>query len=191
MNGYNFTNRVRNVLEMARNDAILRRHPYVGTEHLLLGLMREEDGVAAAVFQNLGPNLPDIQATIERIITSGKADTVSSSPIPYTSRGKKVLELAMDSARELNCEYVGSEHLLLGLLREETGIAAQVLKKAGLTQHSARAEVLRLWGRSSELGPLASQGTVTSVRIEVGFANGRANTEVFATLAEAIAYLQK
>jgi ATP-dependent Clp protease ATP-binding subunit ClpC len=146
MNGYNFTDRVRKVLQMAREEAARLHHEYVGTEHILLGLIREGEGVAAAVLTNLGVDLEDIQQKIEETVKKGKAAAATGPELPYTSRAKKVLELAMMEARELNHSYVGTEHLLLGLLREEKGIAAQVLTDAGVTLEQARAETLRLLG---------------------------------------------
>ncbi len=147
MNGYNFTDRVRKVLQMAREEAARLHHEYVGTEHILLGLIREGEGVAAAVLTNLSVDLEDIQQKIEETVKKGKAPAAAGPPdLPYTSRAKKVLELAMSEARELNHSYVGTEHLLLGLLREEKGIAAQVLTDAGVSLEQARAETLRLLG---------------------------------------------
>ena len=146
MNGYNFTERVRKVLAMAREEAARLHHEYVGTEHILLGLIREGEGVAATVLQNLSVELDDIQQKIEETVKKGKAGQTTGPDLPYTSRAKKVLELAMSEARELNHSYVGTEHLLLGLLREEKGIAAQVLTDAGVNLDAARAETLRLLG---------------------------------------------
>ena len=146
MNGYNFTDRVRKVLQMAREEAARLHHEYVGTEHILLGLIREGEGVAAAVLTNLNVDLDDIQQKIEETVKKGKAAAQPGPDLPYTSRAKKVLELAMTEARELNHSYVGTEHLLLGLLREEKGIAAQVLTDAGVTLEQSRAETLRLLG---------------------------------------------
>ena len=146
MNGYNFTDRVRKVLQMAREEAARLHHEYVGTEHILLGLIREGEGVAAAVLTNLNVDLEEIQQKIEETVKKGKAGAAVGPDLPYTSRAKKVLELAMTEARELNHSYVGTEHLLLGLLREEKGIAAQVLTDAGVSLEQSRAETLRLLG---------------------------------------------
>src|SRR5512139_1456753 len=154
MNGYNFTERVRKVLQMAREEAARLHHEYVGTEHILLGLIREGEGVAAAVLQNLNVDLDEIAQRIEETVKKGKAAQATGPDLPYTSRAKKVLELAMAEARELNHSYVGTEHLLLGLLREEKGIAAQVLNDAGINLEQSRPETLRLLG--SDLPP--SQG---------------------------------
>jgi ATP-dependent Clp protease ATP-binding subunit ClpC len=146
MNGYNFTERVRKVLAMAREEAARLHHEYVGTEHILLGLIREGEGVAATVLQNLNVELDEIQQKIEETVKKGKAAQATGPDLPYTSRAKKVLELAMSEARELGHSYVGTEHLLLGLLREEKGIAAQVLTDAGVNLDAARTETLRILG---------------------------------------------
>jgi ATP-dependent Clp protease ATP-binding subunit ClpC len=147
---YNFTDRVRKVLAMAREEAIRLQHDYVGTEHILLGLIREGEGVAATVLGALNVDLEQIHERIEESVKKGKA-TIALGELPYTSRAKKVLEYAMAEARELSHSYVGTEHLLLGLLREEKGIAAQVLNSLGVTLEDARAETLKLLG--SEMGP--------------------------------------
>ncbi|MEO9019301.1 MAG: Clp protease N-terminal domain-containing protein, partial [Gemmatimonadaceae bacterium] len=137
---------------MAREEAARLHHEYVGTEHILLGLIREGEGVAAAVLQNLSVDLDDIQQKIEETVKKGKAAAAAGPDLPYTSRAKKVLELAMAEARELNHSYVGTEHLLLGLLREEKGIAAQVLTDAGINLDEARKETLRLLGTEMPQG---------------------------------------
>src|ERR671917_323828 len=154
MNGYNFTERVRKVLAMAREEAARLHHDYVGTEHILLGLIREGEGVAAAVLNNLAVDLEQVQEKVEESVRRGKA-TIALGELPYTSRAKKVLEFAMAEARELNHSYVGTEHLLLGLLREEKGIAAEVLTDAGVNLEQSRAETLRLLGSDM---PQASAG---------------------------------
>ena len=142
---YNFTDRVRKVLAMAREEAIRLHHDYVGTEHILLGLIREGEGVAAAVLTNLNVDLDQIHERVEESVRKGKA-TIALGELPYTSRAKKVLEFAMAEARDFNHSYVGTEHLLLGLLREEKGIAAQVLNSLGVTLDEARAETLKVLG---------------------------------------------
>src|SRR5579864_5388103 len=157
MNGYNFTERVRKVLAMAREEAARLHHEYVGTEHILLGLIREGEGVAAAVLQNMNVDLDEIQQKIEETVKKGKAAQTTGPDLPYTSRAKKVLELAMSEARELNHSYVGTEHLLLGLLREEKGIAAQVLTDTGVNLDAARAETLRLLGTEMPAGGATAQ----------------------------------
>jgi ATP-dependent Clp protease ATP-binding subunit ClpC len=146
MNGYNFTNRVRRALAMAREEAHRLRHAYVGTEHILLGVLRVGEGVASTVLENLKLDGDLIRQRIEEAVSPGSGAPVTGQEIPYTGRAKKVLELAMSEARELRHPYVGTEHVLLGLLREEKGLAAQVLVAAGLTLDAARAETVRLLG---------------------------------------------
>ena len=152
---YNFTDRVRTVLSMAREEAIRLQHDYVGTEHILLGLIKEGDGVAAAVLTKLNVDLDQIHERVEEAVRKGKA-TIALGELPYTSRAKKVLEFAMAEARELNHSYVGTEHLLLGLLREEKGIAAQVLNSLGVTLEETRAETLKVLG--SDVSPSEPAG---------------------------------
>jgi ATP-dependent Clp protease ATP-binding subunit ClpC len=164
---YNFTDRVRKVLALAREEAIRLQHDYVGTEHILLGLIREGEGVAAAVLGNLAADLDELHRLVEENVRRGKS--ASNIPeLPYTSRAKKVLEYAMAEARELNHSYVGTEHLLLGLLREEKGLAAKVLGELGITLEEARAETLKLLGTempassgSSEASPAAEKKSKT------------------------------
>jgi len=154
---YNFTDRVRKVLAMAREEAVRLQHDYVGTEHILLGLIREGEGVAAEVLRNLAADLDDLLRLVEENIRAGKA-TTPIGELPYTTRAKKVLEYAMAESRELNHSYVGTEHLLLGLLREERGLAAKVLGELGIGVDEARGEMLKLLGTdmpasSQEAGP--------------------------------------
>ncbi|MFC1575282.1 ATP-dependent Clp protease ATP-binding subunit [Gemmatimonadota bacterium] len=156
---YNFTDRVRKVLAMAREEAIRLQHDYVGTEHILLGLIREGEGVAAAVLTNLNVDLDAVHEGVEESVRTGKA-TIALGELPYTSRAKKVLEYAMAEAREMNHSYVGTEHLLLGLLREEKGIAAQVLNNLGITLEEARAETLKVLGSDVGSGEPAGIGGI-------------------------------
>jgi DNA-binding transcriptional regulator YhcF (GntR family) len=140
-----FTDRTRKVLAMAREEAARLQHDYVGTEHILLGLIREGEGVAVAVLTKLSAAPQQVRERIETIVRRGKAE-VGNRDLPYTSRSKKVLEFAMAEARALNHSYVGTEHLLLGLLREERGIAAEVLRELGAPYERVRRETLRLLG---------------------------------------------
>jgi len=158
---YNFTERVRKVLSMARQEAIRLQHDYVGTEHILLGLIREGDGVAAHVLGNLDVDLDRIHERVEESVRKGKA-TIALGELPYTSPAKKVLEFAMAEARELNHSYVGTEHLLLGLLRERKGIAAQVLNSLGVTVDEARGETLKVLGSDVSSGTSAGAGGIGS-----------------------------
>ena len=145
MNGYNFTERVRKVLAMAREEAARLHHEYVGTEHLLLALIREGEGVAAMILQNLHVDTVALQDMVEGIVKRGRSDQTGPD-LPYTSRAKKVLEFAMSEAREADHSYVGTEHLLLGLVREEKGIGAQVLIDSGVTLAKAREEMRSVLG---------------------------------------------
>jgi len=164
---YNFTDRVRKVLAMAREEAIRLQHDYVGTEHILLGLIREGEGVAAAVLTNLSVDLEQVQERIEESVRRGKA-TIALGELPYTSRAKKVLEFAMAEARELNHSYVGTEHLLLGLLREEKGIAAEVLNQLGVTLEEARRQTLKLLGSDPNAAPTATAGAPSGTSTSKG-----------------------
>ena len=157
MHGYNFTERTRKVLAFAREEANALRHEYVGTEHILLGLIREGSGVAATVLQNLGVDQEALRDRMLGIIKPGKPGG-HRADLPYTTRAKKVLELGMEQARELNHKYVGTEHLLLGLIAEEKGIAAQVLVEAGVSLDIARAEVLRILGTETVQSAGAARG---------------------------------
>jgi ATP-dependent Clp protease ATP-binding subunit ClpA len=147
MQGYNFTERVRKVLAYAREEANELHHEYVGTEHILLALIHEGEGVASTVLQNLGVDAEAMRGRMLGIIMQGKSDA-HRMDLPYTSRAKKVLELGMHEARKLDHAYVGTEHLLLGLIAESKGIGAQVLTEAGVTLDAAREEVLRILGTS-------------------------------------------
>jgi ATP-dependent Clp protease ATP-binding subunit ClpA len=140
---FDFTDRVRKVLAMASEEAIRLGHEHVGTEHLLLGLLREREGVAAAVPTSLSGGPEQIRERIERSVRRGQG-TITLSELPYTSRAKRVLEHTMVEARELNHRYVGTEHLLLGLLHEKDGNAAEVLAGFGMTLDRARQETVRL-----------------------------------------------
>src|SRR5215204_5562605 len=146
MNGYNFTERVRKVLAQARVEAAALHHEYVGTEHILLAIAREGDGVASAVLDNLSVSTADIITRVLGILVPGKQDQRIGPDLPYTSRAKKILELSMSEARSFSHSYVGTEHLLLGVLAEEKGVGAQILQSVGVTLDKARAETLRLLG---------------------------------------------
>jgi ATP-dependent Clp protease ATP-binding subunit ClpA len=163
MNGYNFTERVRKVLAMAREEAEKLHHEYVGTEHLLLALLREGEGVAATVLTNLGADLTRMHDQLLSTVRAGRAAAGTTGPdLPYTSRAKKVLELAMSEARQLHHSYVGTEHLLLGLVGEEKGIAAQVLFDNGCTLDKTRTETARILG--TEMRTVEGPETCSDVR---------------------------
>ena len=136
-----FSERARRVLTLAQEEAQKLNHSYIGTEHILLGLVREEEGVAVKVLTNLGASLSKVRASVEFVI--GRGEKPSTSETGLTPRARRVIELAIDEARYLSHNYIGTEHLLLGLLREEEGIAAGVLDSFGITLERARAETER------------------------------------------------
>src|SRR5215207_1953547 len=135
-----FTERARKVLQLAQEEAQRFNHNYIGTEHLLLGLVREGEGVAAKVLANLGVELHKVRSAVECVI--GRGDRTVTGDIGLTPRAKKVIELAVDEARRLDHPYVGTEHLLLGLVREGEGIAAGVLESLGVSLVKVRGQVL-------------------------------------------------
>ena len=137
-----FTERARKVLTLAQEEAQRFQHNYIGTEHLLLGLVREGEGVAAKVLTNLGIQLKDVRRAVEYII--GRGDRVAPGDIGLTPRAKKVIELAVDEAKLLKHQYIGTEHLLLGLVREGGGIAAGVLESMGVKLEQVRTETLKV-----------------------------------------------
>jgi ATP-dependent Clp protease ATP-binding subunit ClpA len=146
MHGYNFTERVRHVLAMARDEAVRLGHEFVGPEHILLALLREGEGVAVVALSDLGVSPGDLAGRVNSLIEPPSRHAATGPDLPYTSRGKKTLELAMTEAREMHHTYVGTEHLFLGLLREEKSIAAQVLIDSGVTLGAAREAVQRILG---------------------------------------------
>ena len=144
-----FTDRARKVMQLANQEAQRFNHEYVGTEHILLGLIKEGSGVAANVLRNLDVDLKRIRNEVEKLVQSGP-DMVTMGRLPLTPRARKVIEYATEEARNLNHNYIGTEHLLLGLLREQEGVAAQVLMNLGLKLEEVREEVLNLLGHGSE-----------------------------------------
>jgi ATP-dependent Clp protease ATP-binding subunit ClpC len=143
-----FTDRARKVMQLANQEAQRFNHEYIGTEHILLGLVKEGTGVAANVLKNLDIDLRKIRMEVEKIVQAGP-DMVTMGKLPQTPRAKKVIEYSIEEARNLNHNYVGTEHLLLGLLREQEGVAAQVLMNLGLKLEDVREEVLNLLGHNS------------------------------------------
>ncbi|MDO8136873.1 MAG: ATP-dependent Clp protease ATP-binding subunit [Candidatus Brocadiales bacterium] len=143
-----FTDRARKVMALAREEARRYNHEYIGTEHILLGLVKEGSGVAATVLQNLDIELKKIRMEVEKIVQTGP-DLVSVGQLPFTPKVKKVLEYAMEEAKNLGHNYIGTEHLLLGLLREHEGVAAQVLLNLGVRLEDVREEVINLLGAES------------------------------------------
>ncbi len=144
-----FTDRARKVMALANQEAQRFNHEYIGTEHILLGLVKEGSGVGANVLKNLDVDLRKVRLEVEKLVKSGP-DMVTMGKLPQTPRAKKVIEYAIEEARNLNHNYVGTEHLLLGLLREHDGVAAQVLMNLGLKLEDVREEVLNLLGAGME-----------------------------------------
>jgi ATP-dependent Clp protease ATP-binding subunit ClpC len=143
-----FTERARRVLTAAQEEAQHLNHNYIGTEHILLGLIREEEGVAAKVLVSMGVTLSKVRSAVEYII--GRGEKATTGEIGLTPRAKRVIELAIDEARRLGHNYIGTEHLLLGLLHEGEGVAAGVLESFGITLEQARAEVVRALSQSAQ-----------------------------------------
>jgi ATP-dependent Clp protease ATP-binding subunit ClpC len=152
-----FTERVRKVLFLARDEAGRMQHDYIGTEHLLLGIIREGEGIAAQALQRLNIGFDQIQQAVEDIVTA-QSGTLTIGEIPFTPRAKRVLELSIDEARMHNHNYVGTEHLLLALIREGEGVAARVLNELGADHDKVKKEVMKLLGGTAK-GGTASAGS--------------------------------
>src|SRR5215216_5869853 len=154
-----FTDRARRVVVLAQEEARMLNHNYIGTEHILLGLIHEGEGVAAKALESLGISLKGVRQQVEEII--GQGQQAPSGHIPFTPRAKKVLELSLREALQLGHNYIGTEHILLGLIREGEGVAAQVLQKLGADLNRVRQQVIQLL--SGFLGKeSASSGAATS-----------------------------
>ncbi len=160
-----FTDRARKVMALANQEAQRFNHEYIGTEHILLGLVKEGSGVGATVLKNLDVDIKKLRLEVEKLVKSGP-DMVTMGKLPQTPRAKKVIEYAIEEARSLNHNYVGTEHILLGLLRESEGIAAQVLMNLGLKLEDVRQEVLNLLGAGVDDGP-------SGLGVQMGPAIGR------------------
>jgi len=141
-----FTERARQVVVLAQDEARIVRHNYIGTEHLLLGLLREDEGLAGRVLVDLGVSLEDVRAQVARIIGAG--DEAATGQIPFTPRAKKVLELSLREAMALGHNYIATEHILLGLLRENEGVAVRILLDLGVDAEKIRHEIVRKLGPS-------------------------------------------
>ncbi len=160
-----FTDRARRVVVLAQEEARMLNHNYIGTEHILLGLIHEGEGVAAKALESLGISLDAVRQQVEEII--GQGQQAPSGHIPFTPRAKKVLELSLREALQLGHNYIGTEHILLGLIREGEGVAAQVLVKLGADLNKVRQQVIQLLngyqgkepaGTASEATPSTSPG---------------------------------
>lgn len=200
MAGYDFTNRVRGSLIKAREEAQRRNHDYVGTEHLLLGLLAEEDALVMDVLENLAANPMVLQQAVEQRLTDGQPGrrVITHTDLPYTSRARVVLDQAIATAHEFGDGYVGTQHLLLGLIRETHGIAAQALTAAGLAEPKLKREVVRILqgeGVAAMLDDVAFEPAETqvplSIAVEVRYEDGTLAKKVFASKDAAIGFLRE
>jgi len=184
-----FTERARKVIILAKEEAKRFNHDYIGTEHILLGLIKEGESVAAAVLQNLGLSLDSIRLEVEKMVQFGPS-TIVSGDIPFTPKAKKVIELAMDEARRLGHNYIGTEHLLLGLIKEGEGVASHVLVNVGLDLNKVRTEVIKLLG-SSAPGQGAPLGGVGGGGAAVSGKTGRTKTPALDSFGRDLSKLAK
>ena len=153
-----FTDKARRVVVLAQEEARMLDHDYIGTEHILLGLIHEGEGIAAEALTTMGIRLEAVRWQVEQIIGRGQAQPAGH--IPFTARAKKVLELALREALQLGHNYIGTEHILLGLVREGEGVAAQVLQKLGADLNRVRQTVIRRlgeMGQSPSMEPMARE----------------------------------
>ena len=181
-----FTDRARKVMGLSRQAAQDLGHDYIGTEHMLLGLIQERTGVASDVLRNLDADLKKIRTELLKLVSRGST-WVTMGQLPFTPRGRKVLELGYEEATALGHNYIGTEHLLLGLIREEGGVAAHVLRNTGVRLEDVREEVLELLGAPDSLGcvkllgfddeamPSAHVATVLALLEERGIEAGSAD----------------
>jgi ATP-dependent Clp protease ATP-binding subunit ClpA len=198
--GYDFTQRVRGALIKAREEAHRRHHEYVGTEHLLIGLLEEDDALVMDVLENLGARPYEIRASVEHRIENGAPSQKPHLPdLPYTPRARVVLDQSIAVAHEFGDGYVGTQHLLLGLIRENQGLAAQALAAAGLTEPILRREIVRLLqgeGVAAALdidtGDRREETQVPlSIAVEVRYEDGTLAKKVFTSPTEAIGFLRE
>lgn len=168
---HRFTDRARKVMQLANQEAQRLNHEYIGTEHILLGLVKEGSGVAANVLHNLGIKLRMVRLEVETLIQSGSG-MVTMGRLPQTPRAKSVIKFSMEEAKNLNHNYVGTEHLLLGLLREDEGVGAQVLMNLGAKVDTVRAEIMALLGQGlpEQSAPAARRPARQTTAVERPFA---------------------
>jgi ATP-dependent Clp protease ATP-binding subunit ClpC len=193
--GYDFTSRVRGALIKAREEAQRRQHEYVGPEHLLLGLLAEDDSLVDDVLENLGTKPVDLQSAVEQRMANGRATGRTRAPdLPYTPRARVVLDQAISTAHEFGDGYVGTQHLLLGLIREQQSLAARVMTAAGLTEPLVRREIARLLqgeGVAATIEVAASDMQVPlSIAVEVHYGDGSMAKKIFTSKDEAIGFLR-
>jgi ATP-dependent Clp protease ATP-binding subunit ClpA len=185
-----FTPRAKKVLELSLRESLQLGHEYIGTEHILLGMLREGEGVAAKALEELGIGLDAIRQQVVEII--GRGQQLPSGHIPFTPRAKKVLELSLRESLQLGHEYIGTEHILLGLIREGEGVAAQVLTRLGATKDRVQQQVLQLlqdWSGSERM-PTGEPVQRTAVRV-VGSAQLDEIVERLESIAERLTAIER
>lgn len=185
-----FTDRARKVMALANQEAQRFNHEYIGTEHILLGLVKEGSGVGANVLKNLEVDLRKVRLEVERLVRAGP-EMVTMGKLPQTPRAKKVIEYAIEEARNLNHNYVGTEHLLLGLLREHDGVAAQVLMNLNLKLEEVREEVLNLLGAGAESEAESIGGAETGSDAPMGKSKGKSKTPALDSFGRDLTELAK
>jgi ATP-dependent Clp protease ATP-binding subunit ClpC len=198
LSGYDFTNRVRGALIKAREEAERRHHDHVGSEHLMLGLLGEEDALVMDVLDNLGVNPMGLQQAVEQRLSDGSAGRGKPiTDLPYTPRARVVLDQAIAAAHEFGDGYVGTQHLLLGLIRERHSIGAQELAAVGLTEPRLRREIVRVLqgeGVAAMLDDVDPDQTDTqvplSIAVEVRYEDGTLAKKIFASKDAAIGFLR-
>lgn len=198
--GYDFTTRVRGALIKAREEAHLRHHEYVGTEHLLLGLLAEDDTLVMDVLENLGATAVALQTSVNQMVEDGQPTVRSRIPdLPYSARARVVLDQAIGVAHEFGDGYVGTQHLLLGLIRERHGVAAKALTIAGLTEASLRREIVRLLQGEAVAAMLdvdakpsrEEKHVPLSVSVEIRYEDGTLAKRIFTSNDDAIGFLRE
>jgi ATP-dependent Clp protease ATP-binding subunit ClpC len=183
-----FTERARQVVVLAQDEARALKHNYIGTEHILLGLLREEEGLAARVLESLDITVEEVRAQVARIV--GQGDEVTTGQIPFTPRAKKVLELSLREAIALGHHYIGTEHILLGVVRENEGVAARILLDFDADAEKIRNQIIRmLSGRKQPAG--GTFGGPSSAHPETERARAHAEARIFADDPEAAAGLRE
>jgi ATP-dependent Clp protease ATP-binding subunit ClpC len=162
-----FTERARQAIVLAQDESRRLQHDYIGTEHLLLGLLREEEGIAARVLESLGVAYDEVRAQVARIVGYGSSSSSSTGQIPFTPRAKKVLELSLREALALGHNHIGTEHVLLGVARENNGVASRILLDFGVDADAIRSRVVDTLGRTPATGmPRPRRGGSWEHRVE-------------------------
>lgn len=188
MNGMNFTQSARETLAASVEDARRRHHEYVGTEHMLSAMLRNPANEAARALTTMGVDVASVRQQLDAAVPDGTAASTQASSLPYTSRSKNVLEQSMAEAREIGHDHMDALHLLAGILREEKGIAAQLLTRAGASREAVRARLLAHPGSPSARGTSTAR-EMTLVQVAVHHADGSVTREEFRDPLSAIHFL--